>query len=269
MNFHSDEWIMNNLKEHYDEACSIMKEDKIVGVFAQGSMNYGLDYEKSDVDTKCIVLPSFDDIVLGKKMVSYTHVRKNDEHIDLKDIRAMFQTFKKQNINFLEILFTKYFILNPDYTEDFLTLMAYKEDIAHWNTFAAVNCMSGMSKEKVHALEHPYPAWKEHIEKYGYSNKELHHIIRMNEFIKRYVAGECFEDCLISKNTEYLIKIKAESDFIKLEDARKIAKTLDKETHDIKERYMNDNILVENKTANKEIQECLVKILKKKLRKEI
>ena len=45
MNFHSDEWIMNKVKEHYDEALQYFKEEQIVGVFLQGSQNYGLDYE--------------------------------------------------------------------------------------------------------------------------------------------------------------------------------------------------------------------------------
>lgn len=34
---------------------------KVLGVFLQGSQNYGLAYEGSDIDTKCIVLPSFED----------------------------------------------------------------------------------------------------------------------------------------------------------------------------------------------------------------
>lgn len=46
-NFHSDEWIMNGVKEHYEEALTMFPENRIVGVFYQGSANYGLDYEKS------------------------------------------------------------------------------------------------------------------------------------------------------------------------------------------------------------------------------
>lgn len=39
---------------------------KVLGVFLQGSQNYGLAYEGSDIDTKCIVLPSFEDFCLNK-----------------------------------------------------------------------------------------------------------------------------------------------------------------------------------------------------------
>jgi predicted nucleotidyltransferase len=119
MNYHSDEWIMDRLKEHYNEALEYFPEDRIVGVFYQGSGNYGLDYEGSDVDTKLIVTPTLDDIIFVRKPVSTTHVRDNDEHIDFKDIRLMFQTFRKCNLNFTEILFTKYKVVNPLYKEQF------------------------------------------------------------------------------------------------------------------------------------------------------
>ena len=33
MNFHNDEWIMNKVKEHYEEALNFFPEDRIVGLF--------------------------------------------------------------------------------------------------------------------------------------------------------------------------------------------------------------------------------------------
>ena len=96
MNFHSDKWIIKRVQEHYEEAKTLINSNHIVGVFYQGSGNYGLDYEGSDVDTKCITTPTFKEIALNKKPLSTTHIRENDEHIDLKDIRLYIQTFRKQ-----------------------------------------------------------------------------------------------------------------------------------------------------------------------------
>ena len=79
--------IMIRLHEHYLESLQYFPEDQTVGCFLQGSQNYGLDHEESDVDTKLIVVPSFKDICLNRKPVSTTHVRANDEHTDWKDIR--------------------------------------------------------------------------------------------------------------------------------------------------------------------------------------
>lgn len=59
-----------------------------VGLFLQGSQNYNLDYEGSDIDTKAIMLPSFSDFVLNAKPLSTTHIMENNEHVDFKDIRT-------------------------------------------------------------------------------------------------------------------------------------------------------------------------------------
>ena len=107
--------VMDRVKEHYNEALAYFPEDRIVGIFLQGSQNYGLATPQSDVDTKLIVTPTFKDIAMNRKPVSTTHIRANEEHIDFKDIRLYIQTFRKQNLNFLEILYTDFAIVNPIY----------------------------------------------------------------------------------------------------------------------------------------------------------
>ena len=102
-----DDYIMSVLHEHHKEAKELGYE--VMVTILQGSQNYGLDIYndsyKSDIDSKAIVIPTFEDFVVGRSPVSHTHERENKEHIDLKDIRIMFDTFKKQNVNFVEILF--------------------------------------------------------------------------------------------------------------------------------------------------------------------
>ena len=74
MNFHSDEWITDSVREHYNEALEYFPEDRIVCLVLQGSQNYGLDYEGSDIDTKLIVTPTFKEIAMN-------HLDGNDEVI--------------------------------------------------------------------------------------------------------------------------------------------------------------------------------------------
>lgn len=179
-----------------------------VGLFLQGSQNYDLDYEGSDIDTKVIVLPSFTDFVLNRKPVSTTHIMENNEHLDFKDIRLMFDCIKKQNVNFVEILFTRYMILNPKYEDLFQSVLDAREDIARYNNYAGVNCLVGMALEKQKAMEHPYPATMDKIERFGYDPKQLHHALRMREFMTRYLAGVSYEDCLISAQHDYLMDVK-------------------------------------------------------------
>ena len=200
--------IMNGVNEHYQEALEHFKEFQIVGIFLQGSQNYGLDYEKSDIDTKLIVIPSFEDIAFNRKPVSTTHVRENDEHIDFKDIRLYMQTFRKQNLNFLEILFTDFKIVNPEHEANWGVLVDNRERIARYNPYQAIKSMKGIAMEKYHAMEHEYPSKVDVLAKWGYDPKQLHHLLRVEEYLGRYINGEKYEDCLRPHCSEYLMNVK-------------------------------------------------------------
>ena len=80
-------------------------------MYLAGAQNYSLSDEFSDVDTKAIVLPHFEDIVRSKQWVTDTIINADDSHTEVKDIRNMFDCYRKQNVNFLETLFTKYYYL--------------------------------------------------------------------------------------------------------------------------------------------------------------
>lgn len=191
-----DALVMKRVRDHYEEALQYFPEYQIVGCFLQGSQNYGLDYEGSDVDTKLIIVPKFADICLNRKPVSTTHVRENNEHTDWKDIRLYMETFRKQNLNFLEILFTPYYIINPMYRDEWMRLVEHREEIARMNPFRAVKSMKGIAHEKYVAMEKPYPSKIELIEKYGYDGKQNSHLERVDDYLERYIAGEKYEDCL-------------------------------------------------------------------------
>lgn len=224
MNFRYDS-ITRRVQDHYNEALQYFPEEQIVGIFLQGSQNYELDYEDSDVDTKLIVVPSFKDICLNKKPVSTTHVRANDEHTDWKDIRLYMETFRKQNLNFLEILFTDFYIINPIYKEEWDRLIEAREFIAHMNPHRAVKSMKGIAMERYHAMEHRYPAKVGIIDKYGYDGKQVSHLIRVYDYLRRYIEGEPYKDCLIpSKELRKLIMDYKMLDIFDLEHARVEAK---------------------------------------------
>lgn len=203
------DYINDRLKAHLE---AISDKYEVVGVFLQGSQNYGLDiYEddyKSDVDTKAIVLPSFEDIVYNRPPVSTTIVLDNNEHVDVKDVRVMFDNFKKQNTNFVEILFTPYKIVNAQYAELVQPIFDNAERIAHLDYNKALSCIAGMSEQKYVALKHPYPTIVDKIKKFGYDPKQLHHIFRLHDFIKKYISGLPYTECLIPDNKDYLIKVK-------------------------------------------------------------
>lgn len=243
--------IQNRVQEHYNEAVSLGFE--VVGVWLQGSQNYNLavydDTYQSDVDTKCIVLPSFDDIVCGKSPYSSTHIRANEEHIDIKDIRVMFDMFKKQNNSYVELLFTKYFVINPKYTRLVAELIKMREAIAYAHPNQALRCMAGTSKEKLKALKHPYPNIVEKINKYGYDPKQLHHILRINDLIRKYTAKLPYAECLIPDNTEYLLEVKKGK--LSLKEAEELANDTDWKNAQLKEWFCQKEEVIDYETFEK------------------
>lgn len=256
MNYHDNVWISQKMKEHLQEAKETLKDRPIVVLACQGSQNYGLDYEDSDFDTKCITVPTFKEIALNKKALSTTHVRENNEHIDLKDIRLYIQTFRKQNLNFLEILFTPYYVCPMNNFTNFYNewgkLIDNREKIAHMNPLRGFSSMKGIAAEKYHALEHHYPSRMHMIEKFGYDPKQLSHLLRIEEFMIKFYKGESYANCLISSIPDKLISVK-KGGYYSLEQARSVAeKTM---TH-IEELYQTAKISLSN-VENKDMRELL------------
>ena len=267
MNFHSDKWICDKVVEHYEEALHYFDNSKIVGIFLQGSQNYGLDYEDSDIDTKLIVCPSFRDVAMNKQPVSTTHFRANDEHIDFKDIRLYMQTFRKQNLNFLEILFTPYYIMCGDYAKEWDRLVAAREEIAHMNPVRAVKSMQGVAKEKYHAMCHEYPKRMYMIEKFGYDPKQLHHLLRVQEYLKRYIGGESYEECLTPRFPEYLVEVKR--GYHSLDEAKELADSAIAAIDLNVKEFLADKKEEENKEMRELLDDVQYNIMKIAISKEL
>ena len=201
------EKIMSGVHDHFEEALQYFPKNNIVGIFLQGSQNYGLDTEGSDIDTELIVTPTFEDLALNKQPHSTTHIRKNEEHIDFKDIRLYIDCFRKQNLNFLEILFTDYFIVNPLYAEQWQRLVDAREEIAHMNPYRSMQSMHGMCAEKNHALTHRYPAKQHIIDEHGYDGKQLSHQERVRHAMMKYAAGDTYYNCIHEPFEPYYLKM--------------------------------------------------------------
>ena len=203
--------IFNRLKQDYDYLTLVGYE--VAGVFLQGSDNYNLSDDKSDIDTKAIIVPSLDDLISGKK-VSTTIVLKDNSHLDVKDIRSMYECFLKQNINFLEILFTDYKIINNKYIDLISPLFIFNENIARYDIKKCYNTLLGDLNSKFKSLIHVSPHSELDILNYGYCLKDFHHIFRLDNFISNFLKGISYKNCLTNFNTEQdrldLIKLKRE-----------------------------------------------------------
>lgn len=257
------------LEEHYKEALEYFPENQIVGIYLQGSQNYGLDLPGSDVDTKLIVVPSFKDIALNNKPVSTTHIRENEEHIDFKDIRLYMETFRKQNLNFLEILFTPYQIDNSLYEEQWHRLIIERERIARMNPYRAVKSMKGIALEKYHAMEHAYPSKAEVLAKYSYDPKQLHHLVRVDNYLTRYINGEDYEGCLHPDPLmkDFLLDIKMGN--WPLDKARELAKISLAHVEKIADEFCTKTSDQEDEKMRELLQDVSYNIMKIAVEKEL
>lgn len=150
-----------------------------------GAQNYNLQRDKSDYDYKAIVVPTLKDIVFNSKPVSETINLPFDGQVDVKDVRLMIDQWKKGASNFMELLFTDWFWVNPDYSPMFWFRLN-RDKIAHANEESAIKAMVGMIKEKYNALNHPYPVQVEEVNEFGYASKQLSHEMRLLAMISQY-----------------------------------------------------------------------------------
>lgn len=232
------EYINKVIQNHYDTL--VGRGYEVLGVFLYGSQNYEMEYENSDIDTKAIVLPSFSDIVANKSPVSTTS-EMEEGLCDIKDIRVMFDNFLKQNINFLEILFTQYSVINPKYEEIFSSVIHNREEIARYDNYKFINAVAGMAMQKYKALSHPYPSIIDKIEKWGFDGKQAHHCVRLCEFMERYIDGESFEKNLVPLDKEYILNLKREGFIESVVDADELCKNALSKIDNMKKSYMENN----------------------------
>lgn len=271
-----EEKIMARLQEHYNYL--IEKGHEVVALMLQGSQNYDLDIYteeyQSDIDSKAIILPSFEDFVQNRSPFSYTYILDNNEHIDTKDIRIMCEMLKKENISYIELLYTKFMIINPEYEDIVKLLIENRDQIVNINKNQFLRCISEMAMEKRKALTHPYPTIIDKINKYGYDPKQLHHLARLEEFITRYVNGVSLEDCYKSKNREYLLALKlgkyVESNkIIPVEEAIKMADRIDNNINFIKNQYCIEEDTKIDEYGISVLNKIKYELLKKKFKKDL
>ena len=183
------------LYNHLQEVEKTYSVENIIGIFSVGSHNYGLNTSGSDMDTKCIIVPSLKDISLNHKPDSKTLHLPNNEQCDIKDIRAYMDCFTKQNINFMEILFSEYKVVNSTYEDQWDRLVEAREEIARMNPSRALQTMLGVARNKKRLYMYMR---NDHIEDklLGYNPKDLYQFLRIYYFTEAYLKGLPYKECL-------------------------------------------------------------------------
>lgn len=202
--------IQDALNEHKQAVIEYgIPEAQILGIFLYGSQNYGIDTEESDVDTKAIYIPTIEEAILNKRcFVKELHLA-NDEHCEVMDIRHLVDNFRKQNINFIEILYTKHYWINPIFVDLWEAYFVEKRDqIARYDMSRAVESIAGQALHTV--KQNPK------------DGKKIANAWRLADFLDKYIHGVSYEDCMNSPagTAEMLKMLKTMGDTFDNEEIR-------------------------------------------------
>lgn len=244
--------IESRLQEHLSEAMVNENISDWFVIASNGSVNYGLDNEDSDIDSKLLTVPSLKKLIENKRD-NTTHIMSdNGEHVEVKDVALYMNTILKQNINFVETLFAKAVIVNPRYQNDWEMLYENRELIARYDTKRAVKCMYGMMIQKRKDMETWTEARAKSFHEFGYDTKSLHHLVRLHYFLQHYIVdGWSYEDCLTKRDdAEYNLLMDTKSGINSIKASALADKYLI-ESQNIADKYIDETDVSDIELSNR------------------
>jgi hypothetical protein len=180
---------MNRVWEHYHRAIAHYGIENVLGVFLYGSQNYNCDIESSDVDTKCILVPDLYHLALHPLKTTHLNIYVDDtgvpEVCECMTIQHMVANWKKQNPNFLEIMFTQFCAINPMYYDEwvrFLVKEGFREEIARYDVRAGVLSVAHQAINTIN--QDPM------------NGKKIGNGVRLVRLLENYTQGVDYEHCL-------------------------------------------------------------------------
>lgn len=164
----------------------LSKEYNVFYIALYGSQNYNLQSENSDLDFKCIIIPTLEELVNQTKPTSkvYTY---DWWQVEIKDIRNYIESAVKVNVNFIELLNTEYWYSEHKEAEEFRKFFT---PLLNEQGQIYLRACNGMIMQKWNAFSHPYPSKLEVISKYWYDPKQLCHIVRLRMLMDRYTRWD-------------------------------------------------------------------------------
>lgn len=168
----------------------------VEGVYLQGSQNYDVHTEKSDVDSKMVLLPTVRSLIRDIKLTMDMDIPCADgsvEKCSIKPYKDFEALFFKGNFNNLEILFTDYHVGGCYLTK---VLRTRREELVEVIWPGLVSACLGMQNQKKAGLYKCTEGTKEFFDEHGYDNKNLIHIARIAATVNKYEKCGSFAEAL-------------------------------------------------------------------------
>ena len=113
-------------------------------------------------------------------------------------------------------------------------------------------------------VQEHYMDW---INKYLYNPKQLHHLLRVEEYIERYINGESYEKCLQSKMPDFLKQVKLGASF-DLDAARVVDKKSIEHIDEMCDEFLKGEWSIDE-TINTLLDDVQYEIMRIAIKKEI
>lgn len=259
---------LDKVKEAYDFVESLGFKVWVVNLY--GSQNYNMATAGSDYDFKAVVFPTLDDVVANRDPVSKVYNFQGGQ-VDVKDVRLMWNNYKKQNPNFMETLFTPYFYVNPAFLREWLQVRGMANEVAYADPVRAMNAMVGMAMEKCHALCHPYESKVELLKERGYDAKQLSHEYRLKFMLEKFVNRWSYGSLLLpeASELEFLMRLKTYTPQLRVEDAKAMAAECVEEMGEMKKAAFETYTYSVNEDVYARLDAVKSLVLKRVFREEL
>ena len=180
--------IQDALKYHLDHLLERgYEKDEVLGIFVYGSQNYNFAHEGSDIDTKAIIIPSWDRLV-NEPQISKEYHWENGEHCEVKDIREFNRMLYKQNVNFLEVLYTDYAIINSEFKEFWDTrILPLRDRIVRYNVNYGIASICGQAIHTLHQAE---------LKPQADDSKKFGNALRLFRYLQFYKKGVDYRESI-------------------------------------------------------------------------
>lgn len=192
--------IMDRVHFHYDYAVRHYGRENVLGVFLYGSQNYKCDNEGADVDTKCILIPDLYHLAIRPYETKHLHIPREEgqdpEVCECMTLQHMVANWKKQNPNFLEIMFTCFSILNPEYEDLWWSYIGIQREL-----IARYDMRQGVMSVAHQALNT--------IKQGPLDGKKIGNAHRLLYLLRAYDAGLPYKYCLVPSDVEFIKALKA------------------------------------------------------------
>lgn len=185
--------IINKLASHY----KIVEKmgHIVVGAFLYGPQNYTFTLKEKDtyrVRSKVLVIPSITNL-LDRSTYEIQEFDEGEDTIEIIDVNTLLNAWKNGNLQMMEILYTDYTSINPQYASTIYELKKLNSQISTMNPNGFITTCKNLAQAALSEIELPISTDKEKIR----IGESLYEAYRINFILQDFLEkGHTFQQAL-------------------------------------------------------------------------